>query len=516
MRTLAALLCFTIALARSPVTASGDDPRDTTGGAVPLDVLLIVIDDIGVEKIGAYGESPPGIVPPCTPNIDALAAEGRLFRNAWGAPVCSPMRAMVLTGRYSFRTGIGRVVGFLGGQAGLSAANETTLPEVLPGYTSAAVGKWHLANPYEDGLQHPLDCGFDAFAGSFFNLGVASVYCGPDCVPPDCNLGEPLGYYRWVKTRDVSGTGFLEQTCTTTYATIDTADEAIAHARALRSPWFLQVAFNSAHSPVELPPLELCPEDALCAQYCRVSSGTVAEVTNAMIEALDAEIGRTIAAIRRFSPNLMIILIGDNGSPGYAAQGPPGGCFDPERSKGTLFEGGLRVPLIAAGPPFIGGECDALVSAVDLFATIAELAGTPHPTPDSVSLVPYLLGDDRPLRETVYAEYFSPNFLTPDAPGSPPFDPDYHASAIRNARYKLIRAPDEHGILDEAFFDLALDPCESADLCPGPGPCVDAALGADQAANLFLLRAELARLLEGVLPLDPEPVIPFSSDLFED
>ena len=71
---------------------------------LPPDIVLILADDFGVDMVRAYGE---GAAPPCTPNIDAMAARGMLFRNAWSSPVCSPARAAILTGRYGFRTGIG-------------------------------------------------------------------------------------------------------------------------------------------------------------------------------------------------------------------------------------------------------------------------------------------------------------------------------------------------------------------------------------------------------------------------
>src|SRR6185295_14818170 len=89
-------------------------------------VALIVIDDIGVEKIGAYGLRPSGARGPCTPSIDALAGEGLLFLQAWADPVCSPTRAQILTGRHGFRTGIGAIIEHDGDQLGLSAALETT------------------------------------------------------------------------------------------------------------------------------------------------------------------------------------------------------------------------------------------------------------------------------------------------------------------------------------------------------------------------------------------------------
>ncbi len=123
--------------------------------------LIIVGDDLGVDKIGAYGEGPN---PPPTPTIDSLAVEGVLFRNAYAYPNCSPARAAALTGRFGFRTGIGTP-----GGANL-ALEEVLLPELVAAtHESAALGKWHIgANGDAD---HPNDSGFDYFAGALANIG---------------------------------------------------------------------------------------------------------------------------------------------------------------------------------------------------------------------------------------------------------------------------------------------------------------------------------------------------------
>ena len=107
--------------------------------------LLIIADDIGVDMVSCYDEGPD---PAVTPNIDRLASEGVLFRNAWANPACSPTRAQIQTGRYSFRTGIGMIVGNSGWALQLS---ENTLAEIIssssPSVTDLGfVGKWHLAS----------------------------------------------------------------------------------------------------------------------------------------------------------------------------------------------------------------------------------------------------------------------------------------------------------------------------------------------------------------------------------
>jgi len=458
-------------------------------------IVLVILDDVGVERVGAYGEGPPGSLPPCTPNLDALAGEGLLFRNAYASPLCSPTRAQILTGRHGFRTGIGDLVTFSGTTSGLSTTLETLLPTVLSGYSSSAVGKWHLAHPLENGLQHPLDAGFGYFAGSLYNLGANGIACGDECLPPDCSAFGPLGYYNWVKTYSPWGNQVLQQECVATYATTDTADEAIARAQVMPQPWFLEVSFNAPHLPYDLPPSHLCPPGGTCAfQFCQGGNATDPEMANSILEALDTEFGRMVAAIRAVDPETVFVVVSDNGTAEVAALGAVGDCYDPSRSKGTVYEGGIRVPLIVAGGNVVPGECTALVSTVDLFGTIADLAASPWASEDSISLAPYLAGDMTPLRSTVYAEEFSPNFISPAVDGQPPFEPTVHTRALRNERYKLIRFTTATGAQEELFFDLQADPCEQVNLCPGFGNCTGSGMNATELANLQALRAELVAM----------------------
>jgi len=373
-------------------------------------LVLIVADDLGVDLVGAYGEAS---APPCTPNVDALAQAGLLFRNAWANPTCSPTRATLLTGRYGFRTGVGNPMG-----ANL-ALSERTLPELLDGYDSAAVGKWHLGgnDPF-----HPQSSGFARYSGS---LG-----------------GALADYFDWLKTEN----GVQWQT--TTYATTDAADEAIDALQSMQEPWFLYLAFNAPHEPFHAPPTSLCS----CCANLGPNPSTVA-LGKAMVEAMDVEIGRVLSVVDAIDPDAYVVFVGDNGSPRQLTQLP----FRRNHAKGTLYEGGVNVPLIVRGPGVAAGECAALVSCTDLFATLAELAGAESSAEDSVSMVPYFQGGIPSLRDTVYAESFSPN-------GGPPYQS--HVRAVREARYKLIRAS---GAADE-LYDLVADPFEQVDLFPGLVP----------------------------------------------
>ncbi len=397
-------------------------------------VLLVVADDLGADLVGSYGL---GAAPPCTPNVDQLAADGVLFRSAWASPICSPARAQLMTGRFGFRTGIGRNVG-----AGLESyglqGEELTLPELLLGYQSVAVGKWHLAAQTDSPL-HPNFSGFAAFSGSLFNLSHLN--------------GD---YWNWHKTID-GVSAFTDR-----YATNDVVNDAIAAMQSLPEPWFVLVGLHAPHSPFHAPPPNLCG-NSCGTSYCGQLPGlpSVAEFVKAMTESMDTELGRLLANARDLDPQALIVFVGDNGT-ATAAVEPP---YLPGRGKGTLYESGVQVPLVIDGPGIAPGVCDAPVGIVDLYATLAQLAGVASPAADSVSLVPYLQDPTRPpLRETIFAEHFSPN-------GPGPYD--YHDYAIRNRRFKLIRV---EGQPDE-LYDLVADPFEAADLVPTlvPGSEAEAA-----------------------------------------
>jgi arylsulfatase A-like enzyme len=395
-------------------------------------VLVLIADDVGVDRVGCYEEHP---APGNTPNIDRLAQNGVLFRNAWSSPLCSPTRAGVLTGRYGFRTGIGTIIGPTHDVA-LDPA-EWILPELLAHspfgpYENVALGKWHLGNDTY-GPAHAILTGFSRHIGSERNIE---------------------DYYQWPKNIN----GNVQRT--TSYATTDTVDDALRAIHSLPEPWFIWVAFNAPHKPFHVPPAQLH------TQTLRgLPDDTPVEHMKAATEAMDTELGRLFDGIdAELRENTTVILFGDNGTMDEAVDAP----FDPTRAKASVFEGGVNVPLIVAGPRVAepGSECGALVSLTDLFLSITEIAGVdvdsvlPTGTQlDSVSLLPYLSDPHQPsLREWVYAERFNPN-----GPGPHPY---YHR-AVRGPRYKLIRRF-TIGVQNELFYDLDLDPFELNNLIGQP------------------------------------------------
>lgn len=363
-----------------------------TACAPPLEgppVVLVVLDDIGIDKLASYQ---PEVPPPPTPTLDSLARTGMQFQNAYAHPTCSPSRAALLTGRYGRRYGLGvRIEATTDHHLPLS---ETALPHMLEQaderWPSAFVGKWHLAGlETERAFEHPTDHGFGHFAGSMVNLNRGG--------------GTNNGYYNWEKVID-GALVVVER-----YATTDTADDAIDQLTRSRPPRLLVVSFNAAHRPADRPPRELVSGPP---------GVTEPDIIDDMIEAMDTELGRVLATIERHHPQATLIVIGDNGTSSHAF--PEG--QDPERSKGTTFEAGVRVPLLVAGPQVAhpGHASDALVHIVDIFPTVAQLAGL-DPSDlldrdggtlelDGIPLQPWLADPDAPSgREFLFSEAFKPN-----------------------------------------------------------------------------------------------------------
>jgi arylsulfatase A-like enzyme len=376
-------------------------------------ILVVIADDLGVDAVAAYGES-PNAGP--TPVIDALATGGVLFRNFWTQPVCSPTRASLLTGLNPARHGLGGVVD--PNKPGRDVGMDASLPNlashlVVEGYRSFALGKWHLAGGSEPDLEHPLLTGFDYHAGTIMPSG---------------------NYFAWQKvTKGV-------QNFSSTYKTTDTTDDAIAQI-AGSEPWFGWVAYDAPHSPFHEPPSDLHSFDL-------TGSPSDTLLYRAMVEALDTELGRLLAVVDL--SDTTVIFLGDNGTPSEVTETP----FLPNHAKRTLYEGGVNTPLIVAGQAVaaaaVGQESAALVEATDLLATVLEVVSVTGAAADSTSFAAFL---DEPLnasqRGWVFAETFSPN--------GGPIDPATHDRTVRNdIDYKLLRFGDG----SDELYDLVADPFE--------------------------------------------------------
>lgn len=412
-------------------------------------ILILIADDVGLDNVGVYGVDPNA---PETPEIDALAATGVRFTNAWGNPVCSPTRATALTGLFSFRTGIGAAIP---GNDPTAFRLDPAHPSIArslkaTGYQTAAFGKWHLSTSCTvpgpcDGtvfdIDHPLEMGFDYYEGPLGNLGGLSDYCN------------------WPKVelvRNPDGTVTeLQNGASSSYAPTDTVQAAISRIGVMSEPWLAWVGFNLAHGPFHNAPPQPgnpCPMSTTGENPVKYDS---------MVERLDEEIADLLAAIPpEIRSRTTIIFVGDNGTAANAVSPP----FDSTRAKGTVYQGGVTVPFIVKGrtvtaPPG-GATSAALVNTTDVFATVASLAGfaLPGEVLDSVSFAAHLSDAGLPSsRSSPYAEIFLPNGF-----GS-------HTRldrAIRNGQYKLIRF-DAKGF--EGYDLLAgPHPSEASDLIPAP------------------------------------------------
>ncbi|MEL6429466.1 MAG: sulfatase-like hydrolase/transferase [Planctomycetota bacterium] len=377
----------------------------------PPNIVVVLLDDIGRDKVGFTGDHP---APAPTPYLDALAARGVVFENAWACPTCSPTRASLLTGQYTTRHGIGRVVRLDDGLHTPLDTNLLTLPDALPDHTSALIGKWHLSDSTSPAA-HALECGFDT-AVTF--------------VPG--NL-----YTSW--TEDVNGAAAHR----TGYYPTDVAPLAHRALDGLPEPYFVLYAPFLAHSPFHEPPAGLRPASP--------SATNVPDLHRAMTEAADTIVGRVLGAVDLECT--YVLVIGDNGSPRQTLDGPFAGL----RSKSSVYESGVRVPFVVAGPGVArGARCSALVQITDVFATARELAGlgpTTSGAEDSISFVPLLADPSAPgARTYLYAHTFP-------YPGSPSMTPP--SRAIRTRRWKLVER------LGYELYDLESDPFESVDLLDG-------------------------------------------------
>jgi arylsulfatase A-like enzyme len=409
-----------------------DDKPPPAGGG--RNIMVIISDDLGADSAACYGDAGAFA---STPNIESLCQRGVVFRNTWANPLCSPTRASMLTGRYGFRTGVGHLANNNGG--GLPNS-EFTIPEALDangdlGYSHACIGKWHLSDRTNGGMNHPNLAGFSHFSGGL--------------------RGGVQDYNSWPKV--VNG----QQRNATNYATTENVDDAIGWIEGQEGPWFLWLAFNAPHTPLHLPPAGLHSHNDL--------TGTAADISNrprdyfgAMIEAMDSEIGRLWAAMGpEMMANTDVIYLGDNGT---GRTNAPAGVST-RSGKGSLYEGGIHVPLVIAGPSVVDGgrEVEGLVDLTDIYATVVELAGgdLENTVPagvevDSVSLLPYLVDPQaEDLRPWAFTQLFSE--------GGRQGNRNTQGHTIRDDRYKLIRFLND----TEEFYDLQADPLEQNNLAMG-------------------------------------------------
>ena len=393
-------------------------------------VIFVIADDIGADYCGFYSNYTlynPILDTIAMPNVRRLLKRGVRFKYGWSNPVCSPTRAGMMTGRYSFRTGVGNAIG---GTLSVLNTNEITIPKLLNAYSpngisTALIVKWHLQLPNVANYINPNLMGFNHYEGSL--------------------SGGISDYLNWQKiTNGVASTN-------TNYATTEVVNNSISWitAQPTTKPFFLWMAFNAPHSPFHLPPAGLYSDTTL--------SGTAADISanpkkyyKAMVQAMDHELGRLFDYLQSSGKwaNTDIVFVGDNGDDPTINQGSGS-------AKGSIYQKGVSVPFIISGPTVVNPNrsSDALVNTVDLFATALELFGysdwqsqIPSNKPvDSKSLMPILLNTATSVRPWTFTEVFK------DTPTSG------DGKAMRNTEYKLMKFDDG----TEKFFDLTMNPTET-------------------------------------------------------
>ena len=379
---------------------SDEDSITSDSSVIPItknNVLLIILDDIGLDATIGYNI---GSQKPNMPNLQNLISSGVKFNNVWSNPVCSPTRSTILTGKYGYRTSV------LNAGDELSTS-ETSLHNYLTqntNYSSALVGKWHLSGTPAD-HNHPNNIGIDYYSGM---IG-----------------GGIQNYSNWV----FSVNGNISNT--NQYSTTKLTNEAIDWINNQDSEWFMWLAYNAPHTPFHLPPSNLHAQGQFPADQASIDSNPLPYYL-AMIEAVDSEIGRLFNSISEEElANTTIIFIGDNGTPNEVVQ-----QYNSNRAKGSLYKGGINVPMIISGNQVnrFGQDENALINTTDLFATITELCGVNNQAVyDSKSFIDLLTSSiNSNSRDYIYSEIGNENYT------------------IRNNTHKYIHF--ENG--NEALFNL--------------------------------------------------------------
>lgn len=394
--------------------------------AVPArpNVVLILVDDLGYEALGAYGG-----VSYETPELDRLAASGVRFTHAYATPLCAPSRLQLMTGRYTHRNYT---------EWGVLPKGEITFGNVLKdaGYATYVAGKWQLWGhtliwdpegpccPQQG--QTPTDAGFDQYL--LWYLGTkGGRYADPVLTSTGAEAETHVGAY---------GPDLLAD------FVVDSIERQVAERP--EQPFFVYYSLVLVHAPFVPTP------DSPGWQDDRHANDPMH--FPAMVAYVDRVVGRVMATLEAqgIRDETLVLLTGDNGTPlGIESELADGTRVPGEKSRPT--DGGTRVPLLASWPGTIqaGRVSDALIDFTDFLPSLAEVAGAAVPEDrilDGQSFVPVLTGTGTGVREWVFTD-FRPRF-----PGIP------EATYIRDRRFKLYA--------DGRLFDIANDVSEAAPLAP--------------------------------------------------
>ncbi|HNT88139.1 MAG TPA: sulfatase-like hydrolase/transferase, partial [Candidatus Hydrogenedentes bacterium] len=351
---------------------------ESAGDAARPNIIVILADDLGYGDLGVTGCKD---VP--TPHIDAIATGGVRFTHGYvSCPVCSPTRAGLMTGRYQQRFGHWYNPGPpVDEQPNIGLPlSETTIADRLKeaGYATGLVGKWHLGLGPEF---HPMKRGFDEF------------------------FGFPHGSHSYVDSRAdtknpiMRGTEAVDEPAYLTEAFTREAVDFIR--RRAGAPFFLYLSYNAVHGPLQAP-------DAYLERFKAIEDET-RRTYAAMLSALDDGVGAVLAALREkgIEEDTLVFFLSDNGGP-IAVNGSRNTPFS--GAKGTLQEGGIRVPFFLRWPERLpaGRTCDLPVISLDILPTCLAAAGGALPSDaplDGVNLLPYLAGNEGAPHDYLFWRY---------------------------------------------------------------------------------------------------------------
>jgi arylsulfatase B len=328
-------------------------------------IVILLADDLGWADVGYHG----GKID--TPSVDRLAREGVRLENFHVAPLCSPTRAGLMTGRWPIRYGMGEAVITPWRRHGLPTT-ERTLADMLAtaGYERrGAIGKWHLGHYRRKYL--PLGRGFTHFYGHYNGMF-------------DYFTHEREGELDWHRNFD---------TCRDEGYSTDLIGREAARfidESPAGKPFFLYVPFNAPHTPLQAKPEDIAKYDNIEDPKLRIYA--------AMVDSMDQAIGKVLAAIdeKDIVDNTFVLFLSDNGGTRF-------GDNRPWRSgKGSVYEGGVRVPAVVRWPVggLIGGrEVDAMMGYIDIYPTIKRIARATGPDAnplDGRDMFDVLLGKAEP------------------------------------------------------------------------------------------------------------------------
>jgi len=392
----------------SSIQQAGSSPKNRPN------IVVIVADDLGYADTGCQGCKDIA-----TPNIDSIARNGVHFTDGHvSCPVCSPTRAGLITGRYQQRFGHEFNPGAPpeGAKENIGLPlTEITMADILKraGYTTAVVGKWHLGMAPRF---NPTKRGFDEFFG--FLHGAHSY------IDPGLGSANPI----------MRGTESVDEK---EYLTDAITREALGFIeRHEHKPFFLYLTYNAVHQPMQAP-------DRYKNSFKHIANPT-RQIYAGMLTAMDEGIGKVLGKLRELGveKDTLIFFLSDNGGP--TQNGSNNGPL--RATKGTMYEGGIRVPLMVQWRTKLKGgrTYDQPVIALDILPTAAAAAGAELPKDrkiDGVNLLPYITGDLKTPPHDILFWRAGQNY------------------AARRGNYKLVTMGTETGL-----YDLSADIGETNNL----------------------------------------------------